>query len=158
MQIAFSILGIFAQQLSYILQLQYNKLFVLITCSPGYFFYSPILAFLVYLSFFLDYIFIWGNIFQRGLWVAKCLNCLRVQNYLLLFSYLNGNSAGKNLQILFPQNILVISPWFSDFFTCQPEVWCQIRYNAFVILLPFYLLFLKNSFHLLFFLFFFFFF
>ena len=86
--------------------------------------------------------------------MAKCLNCLRVQNYLLLFSYLNGNSAGKNLQILFPQNILVISPWFSDFFTCQPEVWCQIHYNAFVILLPFYLLFLKTSFHLLFFLFF----
>ena len=38
-KIAFSILGIFAQQLQYILQLQYKKLFVLITCSPGYFFY-----------------------------------------------------------------------------------------------------------------------
>ena len=44
---------------------------------------SPILAFLVYLSFFfLDYMFILDNIFQRGLWVTKFLNCLHVQNYL----------------------------------------------------------------------------
>lgn len=45
--------------------------------------------------------------------------------------YSNGNLPGKSFQILFPQNILAISPWFSSFSTCQSEVWCQIHSNVF---------------------------